>query len=160
MKMGLGGGGFLMESDNPLLDDHLLERTGRSRPRACLLPTASGDAPTLIARFHAAFQERDVEANHLTLFGRPRVDLREFVLGHDLVYFMQRSIVAPPKIPADAQAYYVDLFQKVYNTKDWQDYLSKKGLLPGWLTGDKLTAYFVKEKEAHRNLLVNMGEIN
>lgn len=42
-------------------------------------------------------------------------------LGHDLVYFMQRSIVAPPKMPADAQAYYVGLFQKVYNTKAWQD---------------------------------------
>lgn len=31
--------------------------------------------------------------------------------------------------------------------------------MPGWLTGDRLTAYFIKEKEAHRTLLQSMGEI-
>jgi tripartite-type tricarboxylate transporter receptor subunit TctC len=80
-------------------------------------------------------------------------------LGHDLVYFMQRSVIAPPGIPKEVQDYYVGVFQKVYNSQEWQSYLTKKGLLPGWLTGDKLTAYFVKEKEAHRKLLVSMGEI-
>ena len=80
-------------------------------------------------------------------------------LGHDLVYFMQRSVVGPPTMPKEAQDYYTELFQKVYETKDWQEYLSKKGLMPGWLTGDKLTAYFLKEREAHRSLLKAMGEI-
>jgi hypothetical protein len=37
--------------------------------------------------------------------------------------------------------------------------LTKKGLLPGWLTGDKLMAYFIKERAAHRKLLTAMGEI-
>jgi putative tricarboxylic transport membrane protein len=80
-------------------------------------------------------------------------------LGHDLVYFMQRSVIAPPGISKEAQAYYVGVFKKVYQSEEWQSYLTKKGLLPGWLTGDKLTAYFIKEKEAHRKLLVSMGEI-
>jgi putative tricarboxylic transport membrane protein len=80
-------------------------------------------------------------------------------LGHDLVYFMQRSVVAPPGISNEVRDYYVDVFRKVYNSKEWQDYLTKKGLLPGWLTGDKLTSYFVKEREAHRKLLTAMGEI-
>jgi len=80
-------------------------------------------------------------------------------LGHDLVYFMQRSVIAPPGISKEVQDYYVGVFRKVYNSQEWQSYLTKKGLLPGWLTGDKLTAYFVKEKEAHRKLLMSMGEI-
>ena len=80
-------------------------------------------------------------------------------LGHDLVYFMQRSVIAPPGIDKEVQAYYVDLFSKVYNSKPWQDYLSKKGLLPGWLTGNKLTSYFVKERAAHQKLLKSLGEI-
>ncbi len=80
-------------------------------------------------------------------------------LGHDLVYFMQRSVIAPPGIDKEVQAYYVGLFSKVYNSKPWQDYLSKKGLLPGWLTGDKPTSYFVKERAAHRELLKSLGEI-
>jgi tripartite-type tricarboxylate transporter receptor subunit TctC len=80
-------------------------------------------------------------------------------LGQNLSYFMQRSVVAPGGIPADAQAYYVELFDKVYKTKDWQDYLSSKGLLPGWLTGKALQDYFIAEREAHRKLLMAMGEI-
>jgi len=80
-------------------------------------------------------------------------------LGHDMVYFMQRSVVAPPNMPKDAQAYYVGVFEKVYKSKEWQDYLSSKVLLPGWLTGQKLQDYFVKEREAHRALLTAMGEI-
>ena len=80
-------------------------------------------------------------------------------LGHDLTYFMQRSVIAAPGISKDVQAYYVGVFDKVYQSKEWQTYLAKKGLIPGWLTGKKLTAYFVKEREAHRVLLKAMGEI-
>ena len=80
-------------------------------------------------------------------------------LGKDLVYFMQRSVVAPGGIPADAQAYYVNLFDKVYQSAEWQDYIAKKGLLPGWLTGAKLQTYFINEREAHRKLLTAMGEL-
>ena len=39
-------------------------------------------------------------------------------VGHpDLVYFMQRSINAPPGMSADAQAYYIDLFKKVFDSE-------------------------------------------
>lgn len=80
-------------------------------------------------------------------------------LGHDLVYFMQRSVVGTPGMPKDAQAFYVGVFEKVYKSKAWQDYLANKGLLPGWLTGEKLQAYFIKERAAHKKLLTAMGEI-
>ncbi len=80
-------------------------------------------------------------------------------LGYDLTYFMQRSVIAAPGISKDVQAYYVGVFDKVYKSTEWQDYLASKGLIPGWLTGAKLTAYFVEEREAHRKLLKEMGEI-
>jgi hypothetical protein len=53
----MGGGGFSMEPDNPLLDEYFLARTGRRKPRICILPTASGDAQSYIARFYAAFRK-------------------------------------------------------------------------------------------------------
>ena len=71
----MGGGGFSMEPDNPLLDDYILElaRLGRSRdrvrPRVCFLGTASGDAEGYISRFRAAFDGR-ADATHLGLFMR------------------------------------------------------------------------------------------
>ena len=85
----MGGGGFSMEPDNPLLDDHVLELAragrGRSRPRVCFVPTASGDADGYIARFYAAFA-RKAEAAHLALFTRTIVDLSPFLLEQDVVY--------------------------------------------------------------------------
>jgi putative tricarboxylic transport membrane protein len=83
----------------------------------------------------------------------------ELGYGNDLVYYMQRSVVAPPKVSKEVQAFYVGVFEKVYNTPAWQKYLNTKGLIPGWLTGAKLTSYFVAEREAHRTLLKNAGEI-
>jgi len=44
-------------------------------------------------------------------------------LGHpELVYYMQRSINGPPGMSADAQAYYIDLFKQVFDSKEWQDF--------------------------------------
>jgi putative tricarboxylic transport membrane protein len=83
----------------------------------------------------------------------------ELGYGADMVYYMQRSIVAPPKMSKAAQNFYVAVFQKVYKTEAWQSYLKKKGLIPGWMQGEKLTKYFVKEREAHRKLLKNSGDI-
>jgi len=83
-------------------------------------------------------------------------------LGHgsDMVYYMQRSVIGTPGMSKDAQAFYVDVFDKVYKSEAWQKYLSSKGLVPGWLTGEALTKYFVAEQEVHRKLLKELGEIN
>jgi putative tricarboxylic transport membrane protein len=82
-------------------------------------------------------------------------------LGHgdDMVYYMQRSIVGPPGMPKEAQAYYVSVFEKVYKSAAWQKYLTSKGLVPGWLTGSGLQNYFVAEREKHRKILKSLGEI-
>ncbi|MER6845332.1 peptidase E [Streptomyces platensis] len=83
--LALLGGGF---SDDPdtLLDDFVLETAGRARPKVCFLPTASGDAPGYIEKFHTAFGARDCEPSHLELFRRTVTDLRAFVLAQDIVY--------------------------------------------------------------------------
>jgi putative tricarboxylic transport membrane protein len=83
----------------------------------------------------------------------------ELGYGGDMVYYMQRSIVAPGGIDSDVQAFYVKVFGAVYKSDEWQGYLKKKGLIPGWLTGKALTDYFVEEKAAHAKLLKASGEI-
>ncbi|HSK53373.1 MAG TPA: peptidase E [Clostridia bacterium] len=85
----MGGGGFSMEPDNPLLDDHILDLAraarGRRRPRVCFVPTASGDADSYVARFYAALARR-CEAAHLGLFSRTVGDLERFLLDQDVIY--------------------------------------------------------------------------
>ena len=83
----------------------------------------------------------------------------ELGYGKDLVYYMQRSIIAPDGIDKDVQAFYVGVFDKVYKSDEWQDYMEKKGLIPGWLTGDALTAYFLEGREVHKQLLKALGEL-
>ncbi|WP_202817569.1 peptidase E [Kribbella sp. ALI-6-A] len=84
----LGGGGFSMEPDNPLLDDHLLSLTGVTGrlPRVCFVPTASGDSPGYVERFLDAFSPDRAEASVLSLFTRTVTDLDAFVRSQDVVY--------------------------------------------------------------------------
>jgi len=81
----LGGGGFWMEPDNPLLDDWLLSLTGVGTPRVCFVPTACGDRAERIDRFEAAFTGR-AHTSTLRLFARDIDDLGAHVLGQDLIY--------------------------------------------------------------------------
>jgi len=89
----MGGGGFSMEPDNPLLDDFVLSRARQQPARVCFLPTASGDSTAYIAKFYRAFSGR-CHPSDLTLFGssvlprRPArtQDLAEFVANQDVFY--------------------------------------------------------------------------
>ena len=89
----LGGGGFSMEPENPLLDDYILSLVRRRRPRVCFVPTASADSASYIVRFYRAFGHR-CEATDLTLFDPPSLprrpprtyDLPSFVARQDVFY--------------------------------------------------------------------------
>ena len=91
-----GGGGFSMESGNPLLDDYVLNLSGSKRPRVCFLPSASGDADHYIVRFYRAFPAERCEASHISLFRREQgpEDLRGHLLSQDLIYVGGGSVIS------------------------------------------------------------------
>ena len=66
--------------------DYLLELTGHPDPKVCLVPTASGDAATMVVRFYETFPSRRCRPTHVELFGVPPPDLRGIVLDQDLVW--------------------------------------------------------------------------
>lgn len=80
-------------------------------------------------------------------------------LGKDLVYLMQRSIVGAPGMSAAAEAYYRTVFAQVYASAEWQAYMQKKSLYGGFLTGERLQAYWAREKAMHEAMMREMGEI-
>jgi len=82
----MGGGGFSMEPDNLLLDRYVLEQSGKSRPRVCFVPTASGDSVGYIERFYAALRTLDCEPSYLSVFNGPTSDWRGYVLSKDVIY--------------------------------------------------------------------------
>jgi len=85
----LGGGGFSNDPEAPdgrILDQLVLDATGKAHPRICFIGTASGDAESYAVKFFRAFSGR-AESHDLNLFDRPRhPGLREFILGMDAVY--------------------------------------------------------------------------
>ncbi|WP_070121334.1 peptidase E [Bacillus marinisedimentorum] len=82
----MGGGGFSMEPDNPLLDQYVLEQSPAQKPKVCFLPTASGDAESYINRFYDAFKKLECEPSHLSLFKPHTRDLEGFLLSKDIIY--------------------------------------------------------------------------
>src|SRR4051794_13750909 len=82
----MGGGGFSMEPDNPLLDDFVLSLARRTPARVCFVGTAGGDAPTYVTEFYRAFGARGCLASDIGLFERRIADLRAHVLAQDVVY--------------------------------------------------------------------------
>jgi dipeptidase E len=81
----MGGGSFTATPDNPALELYALAQTRKSNPSICFLPTATGDAPTYIAKFYATFAKQRCRPTHISFFERtPR--LREILLAQDLIY--------------------------------------------------------------------------
>lgn len=88
----MGGGGFSMEPDNPLLDDFILSLARRQPARVCFLPTASGDSAPYVARFYRQLSGRCLPTD-LTLFDsalprRPATsgELAAFIRQQDVFY--------------------------------------------------------------------------
>src|SRR3954451_13526062 len=82
----MGGGGFSMEPDNPLLDDFVLSLARRTPARVCFVGTASGDAPSYVAEVYRAFGARGCLASDIGLFERRIADLGAHLLAQDVVY--------------------------------------------------------------------------
>jgi peptidase E len=84
----MGGGGFSAGVEDAAIDLYALSLAESTKPRICLLPTASGDPEEQIGRFYAFFDGRDCEPSHVSLFrlGTIDVPLREFLLSQDMIY--------------------------------------------------------------------------
>jgi tripartite-type tricarboxylate transporter receptor subunit TctC len=74
-------------------------------------------------------------------------------LGHDIVYWMQRSFVGPKDMPAEAVAYYTDMLMKLSETEEWTAYTAEQALVADMITGEALQAYFLEERTKHDAIL-------
>lgn len=82
----MGGGGFSMEPENPLLDNYILQQSKQSTPKICFVGTASGDAEAYIDEFYKAFETKKCIPSHLNLFKNIPTDIEKFLLNQDIIY--------------------------------------------------------------------------
>ncbi len=77
--------------------------------------------------------------------------------GHDFSYYNQRAVVGAPGMSDEAAAYYQDLFQKVYESPEWQGYLESESLSPLWMNPEEQKAYWELQMDVHKQLLADIG---
>src|SRR5215510_4303767 len=88
----MGGGGFAMEPDNPLLDNFVLSLARRQPARVCFVSTASSDDASYIVRFYRAFSGRclpsDLTLSESRLPRNPQrtADIPRFIAEQDVIY--------------------------------------------------------------------------
>ena len=79
-------------------------------------------------------------------------------LGVDIEYYMQRSINGPPGMSADAQAWYINLFETLYNSEEWQQFCVDDGLdCTEWVAGEDLGNFHASQIVRHRELIEQVG---
>ena len=92
----IGGAEFAMRPENEALHDYVLSfAETATRPRICLLPTASGDPNDQIVAFHGAMERRGCEVSAISLFrlGVSPIDFAEHLLAQDVIYVTGGSMV-------------------------------------------------------------------
>jgi tripartite-type tricarboxylate transporter receptor subunit TctC len=94
----------------------------------------------------------------------PDADWREIptvkeALGIDIQYNMLRGIFGPPDMPREAVEWYIGFLKKVYDTKDFQDYLHKGALKGAFTTGAEYAKWVEGAERLHKELMEKGGLI-
>lgn len=79
--------------------------------------------------------------------------------GGDFSYTMQRAVVGAPGMSPEAEAYYTDMFKKVFDSAQWQDYRDKQSMGGDFLSGDELKYYWRIQRNRHTSILRASGAI-
>ena len=79
-------------------------------------------------------------------------------LGKDFSYYNQRAIVGAPGMSDEAAAFYQDLFSKVYESTEWQEYMKSESLEGLPLDPAEQKEYWATQVENHKELFAAMGE--
>ena len=79
-------------------------------------------------------------------------------LGVDIEYYMQRSINGPPGMSAEAQEWYINLFDTLYRSDEWQKFCVEDGLdCTEWVAGTDLGAFHAEQIVRHKELIEKVG---
>lgn len=82
----IGAGGYTLEAESCLIDQYFIERTGKSNPQICLLPTACGDRQETIENFNLYFRRYGAITSHISLFAIEMEDIESHLLQQDGIY--------------------------------------------------------------------------
>ncbi len=77
--------------------------------------------------------------------------------GVPIEYVMLRGIFMPAGVSNDQLAFYVNLFKKVRETPEWEDFMEKGAFNQSFMTGAEFTKWLESAENAHRELMKEAG---
>ncbi|CCD92263.1 conserved exported hypothetical protein [Bradyrhizobium sp. ORS 375] len=77
--------------------------------------------------------------------------------GLDIEYLMLRGIFMAPRAAKDQVEYYVELFKKVRETPDWQEFMKTGAFNTTFMTGADYAKWVETEEKRHETLMKEAG---
>ncbi len=75
-----------MEQDVQLLDNYVLNATGKENPKICFFANAGGDAQDYIDKFYNVYNKLKCIPTHISLKTKPEIDLEKTILEQDVLF--------------------------------------------------------------------------
>ncbi|HEY8730924.1 MAG TPA: tripartite tricarboxylate transporter substrate binding protein [Candidatus Limnocylindria bacterium] len=72
-------------------------------------------------------------------------------------YYVMRAIMGPPGLSAAQQDYWAGVFKKVFDSTDWQDFMSKNSLNPDFKSGADFTKFIADYQKLHEDIAKKNG---
>ena len=66
----IGGGGFGRNPGDGVIEQYILDQTGKEKPNICFIPTATGDNEAYKVNYYSTFSKLDCNPIHLDFFKR------------------------------------------------------------------------------------------
>ena len=81
----IGGGGFGRNPGEGLIEQYILDQTGKEQPNICFIPTATGDNEAYKVNYYSTFSKLHCNPVHLDFFKRTP-DLEKLIGEQDAIF--------------------------------------------------------------------------
>jgi len=81
----IGGGGFGRNPGDGVIEQYILDQTGKEKPNICFIPTATGDNEAYTVNYYSTFSKLDCNPIHLDFFKRTP-DLEQLIPQQDAIF--------------------------------------------------------------------------
>ena len=81
----IGGGGFGRNPGEGLIEQYILDQTGKEQPNICFIPTATGDNEAYKVNYYSTFSKLHCNPVHLDFFKRTP-DLKKLIIEQDAIF--------------------------------------------------------------------------
>lgn len=80
--------------------------------------------------------------------------------GLPVTYLMLRGYFMPPGVTQDQVNFYIDLFKKIRETKDWKDFMAQGAFNQSFMTGPEFVKWLEQAEAMHKDLMTKAGFIH